>query len=45
MKKISIIMNIILVIILILVLNTTYKIEVNGVEYSQKIYDYLLKNN
>lgn len=44
MKKalvVSIIFNIIFMIALGVVLNTTYTIEVNGIEYNQKIIDYI----
>lgn len=37
----SIALNIILIVCLYVVLNTTYTIEVNGIEYNQKIIDYI----
>lgn len=39
---VSIIFNIIFMIALVVVLNTTYRIEVNGITYTQKIKDYIL---
>ena len=40
MKKNIII--IVLIIALISILNTTYNIEINGITYKQKIFDYLI---
>lgn len=31
-----------LIIALVSILNTTYKIEINGITYKQKIFDYLI---
>lgn len=48
MKKalvVSIIFNIIFIIALEVVLNTTYSIEVNGITYTQKIKDYIIGND
>ena len=39
------ILCVILVVLLILVLNTTYKIEINGTTYEQKIFDYIIGRN
>ena len=44
MKKalvVSIIFNIIFMIALVGILNSTYSIEVNGITYNQKIIDYI----
>ena len=38
---ISLVLNIILIGVIVGILNTTYEIEVNGISYRQRIYDYL----
>lgn len=38
---ISLVLNIILISVIVGILNTTYEIEVNGITYRQRIYDYL----
>lgn len=38
---ISLVLNIILISVIVGILNTTYEIEVNGITYKQRIYDYL----
>lgn len=39
------ILCVILVVLLVLVLNTTYRIEINGTIYEQKIFDYIIGRN
>lgn len=48
MKKIIVILSILCILLLatlLYVLNTTYSIEVNGVRYEQKIFDYMKGND
>lgn len=40
--KIKDIIIIILLVLIVYILNTTYTIQVNDTQYSQKIYDYML---
>lgn len=48
MKKIIVTLSILCILLLatlLYVLNTTYSIEINGIQYEQKIIDYILEKN
>lgn len=41
-NKIKDIIIVILLILIVYILNTTYTIQIDNIQYSQKIYDYML---